>query len=85
MSEPTTGTVEPAKVAEAAQPEVVQKDGPVPTTTVKAVEGSGNDSAMAEPQNDFTKNFTDAEWKGLKELRVSNTQLTERAILCPVI
>ena len=85
MSEPTTGTVEPAKVAEAAQPEVVQKDGPVPTTTVKAAEGSGNDLATAEPQNDFTKNFTDAEWKGLKELRVSNTLLTKTAILYPVI
>jgi hypothetical protein len=80
MSEPTTGTVEPTKVAE-AQPEVVQKDGPVPTTTVKAAEDSGNDSAIVEPQNDLTKNFTDAEWKGMKELRVSNVTLTEKARL----
>lgn len=78
MSEPTTGTVEPAKVAEAAQPEVVQKDGPVPTTTVKATEESGNDWATTEPQNDLTKNFTDAEWKGMKELRVSNTHLRRK-------
>ena len=85
MSEPTTGTVEQPKVAEAAQPEVVQKDGPMPTTTVKAAEGSGNDLATVEPQNDLTKNFTDAEWKAMKELRVSNIPLTEKAILCPVI
>jgi hypothetical protein len=78
MSEPTTGTVEPAKVAEAAQPEVVQKDGPVPTTTVKAGEGSGNDSVTVEPQNDLTKNFTDVEWKGMKELRVGNVTLPEK-------
>ncbi len=85
MSEPTTGTVEPAKLAPADQPEVVQKDAPVPTTTVKAAEGSGNDWAKVEPQNDLTKIFTDAEWKGMNELRVSNVTLTEKANLCPVI
>jgi hypothetical protein len=82
MSEPTTGTVEPTKVAEA---EVVQKDGPaqmpVQATTVKAPEDSGNDSALVEPQNDSTKNFTDAEWKGMKELRVGNVTLMEKTRL----
>lgn len=78
MSELTTGTVEPATVADAAQPEVVQKDGPVLTTTVKTGEGSGKDWDMVEPQNDLTKNFTDAEWKGVKELRVSNVTVTEK-------
>jgi len=78
MSELTTGTVEPTKVAEAAQPEVVQKDGPMPTTTVKAGEGSDNDAVTVEPQNDLTKNFTDTEWKGVKELRVSTVTLTKQ-------
>ena len=78
MSELTTGTVEPATVAETAQPEVVQKDEPVPTTTVKTGESSGNDWDMVEPHNDLTKNFTDAEWKGVKELRVSNITVMEK-------
>ena len=78
MSEPTTATVEPTKVAEGAQPEVIQKDGPVPTTAVKAGEESGDDSVTVEPQNDITRKFTDAEWKGIKELRVSsNVTFTE--------
>jgi hypothetical protein len=70
MSEPTTGTGEPTRVAdsESAQPEVIQKD--VPTTAVGAE--SGDDSVTVEPQNDITKKFTDAEWKGIKELRVSS-------------
>jgi len=75
MSEPT---VEPAKVAGAALPEVVQKGAPVPTTTVEAAEGTGNDPVIVEPQNNLTKNFTDAEWKGVKELRVSNVTCGEK-------
>ena len=85
MSGPTTGTVEPAKVAPVDHPEVVQKDGPVPTTTVNAAKGSGNNWAEIEPQNELTKKFTDAEWKGVNELRVGNVTLTEKANLCPVI
>ena len=85
MSEPTTGTVEPTKIAEAAQPEVVQKDGPVPTTVANAAEESGDNSVIVEPQNDITKKFTDAEWKSIKELRVSNVILTRKRNLCPGI
>lgn len=70
MSEPTTAPPEPTKVAEGAQPEVIQKD--VPTTSARAVEESGDDSVTVEPQNDVTKRFTDAEWKSIKELRVSS-------------
>jgi hypothetical protein len=77
MSEPTTETVEPTKVAEAAQPEVVPKDASVPTTAVKDAEESGDDTIIVEPQNDLTRKFTDAEWKSIKELRVSNAALTE--------
>lgn len=84
MSEPTSGTVEPTKATEAAQPEVVQ-DGPVPTTvvkaTVKATEETGDDSVIVEPQNDLTKKFTDAEWESIKGLRVKNITLTEKTTL----
>lgn len=66
MSEPTT-IVEPTTVAETAQPEIVQKDGAVPTTEVKAAE---EPTVVIEPQNNLTKKFTDAEWTGIKELRV---------------
>ena len=83
MSEPTTGTVEPTKAVEAAQPEVVQKDESAPTTAVTAAEESANDSVIVEPQNNLTKKFTDAEWKSIKELRVSNVALIEKANLCP--
>jgi len=83
MSEPTTGTVEPTKVAEAARPEVIQKDEPVPTTAVKAAEESGDDSGTVEPQNDVSKKFTDAEWKSIKELRASGNVTFTKQNSCP--
>src|SRR5260370_841962 len=81
MSEPTTRTVEPTKVAEAAQSEAVRTDKPVLTTAVNAAEQGGDD--YVEPQNDLTRKFTDAEWTSVKGLRVSDVTLTELNVLCP--
>jgi hypothetical protein len=80
MSEPTTGTVEPTKEVETTQPEVVQKDELVPTTA----EESNNDLVAVEPQNDITMKFTDAEWESIKELRVCNVALGQKAKLMPL-
>jgi hypothetical protein len=63
MSSATTET--PLSAAELAAPVGPESAEQPP------LEGSKQDKDSEEPQNALTRKFTEAEWKALKELRVS--------------
>ena len=64
--------------APASPPEPPAKDEVKPAEPQKLAEAAPE---VVEPQNALTQKFTDAEWKALKELRVSAAEFRYCAIL----